>query len=108
MLLLDYRTHQRRLLPALATSYALAFAQNDLVSLMHDVQTGAHADRDVDDELRQRQLEALAAGVKVLATWHATRTIQECREACGGAGYLAENRLPGAQGRHRRLHDVRG
>ena len=94
VLLLDYRTHQRRLLPALATSYALAFAQNDLVSLMHDVQTGAHADRDVDDELRQRRLEAQAAGVKVLATWHATRTIQECREACGGAGYLAENRLP--------------
>jgi acyl-CoA oxidase len=94
VLLLDYRTHQRRLLPALATSYALAFAQNDLVALMHDVQTGAHADSDVRDELRQRELEALAAGVKVLATWHATRTIQECREACGGAGYLAENRLP--------------
>ncbi len=87
--LLDYRTHQRRLLPALATSYALAFAQNDLVDLLHDVQTAAHP-----DELRQRRLESLAAGVKVLATWHATRTIQECREACGGAGYLAENRLP--------------
>ena len=27
------------------------------------------------------------------STWHATRTIQECREACGGAGYLAENRF---------------
>ena len=28
-----------------------------------------------------------------MATWHATATIQACREACGGAGYLAENRL---------------
>ncbi len=87
--LLDYRTHQRRLLPALATSYALAYAQNDLVAMMHDVQTAEKV-----DEVAQRELEALAAGVKVLATWHATRTIQECREACGGAGYLAENRLP--------------
>jgi acyl-CoA oxidase len=38
-------------------------------------------------------LEARAAGTKALATWHATRTIQECREACGGAGYLAANRF---------------
>jgi acyl-CoA oxidase len=32
--------------------------------------------------------------LKALGTWHATRTIQECREACGGAGYLSENRFP--------------
>ena len=34
-----------------------------------------------------------AAGLKALATWHATETIQGCREACGGAGYLSDNRL---------------
>lgn len=34
-----------------------------------------------------------AAGTKALGTWHATRTIQECREACGGAGYLSVNRF---------------
>jgi len=91
--LLDYRVHQRRLLPKLARAYALAFAQNELVARMHDVQTpiqtGGRA-----DEHAQRELEARAAGIKALTTWHATRTIQECREACGGAGYLSENRLP--------------
>ena len=91
VLLLDYRTHQRRLLPALATSYALLFAQNALVSFMHDVQTAA----DSVDEHDQRELEARAAGLKAVATAHATATIQTCREACGGAGYLAVNRLPG-------------
>jgi acyl-CoA oxidase len=45
--------------------------------------------------LGRRELESRAAGIKAVGTWHATRTIQACREACGGAGYLAENRLPG-------------
>lgn len=86
--LLDYRSHQRRLLPLVARSYALAFAQNDLVRRMHLVQTG----QDLDPH-SQRALEKRAAGLKVAQTRHATRAIQECREACGGAGYLTENRL---------------
>ncbi|MFJ4657397.1 acyl-CoA dehydrogenase [Nocardia sp. NPDC088792] len=86
--LMDYRSHQRRLLPLVARSYALSFAQNDLVLRMHLVQTG----QDVDPNA-QRALEKRAAGLKVAQTRHATRAIQECREACGGAGYLTENRL---------------
>lgn len=35
----------------------------------------------------------MAAGLKAYSTWHATDTIQACREACGGQGYLAVNRL---------------
>lgn len=86
--LMDYRSHQRRLLPLVARSYAYAFAQNDLVLRMHLVQTG----QDIDPGA-QRALEKRAAGLKVAQTRHATRAIQECREACGGAGYLTENRL---------------
>ncbi len=94
VVLMDYRSHQRRLLPLLARSYALQMAQNDLVSTMHDVQTVLSEPGGEVDDADQRRLESLAAGIKVLATSHATRTIQECREACGGAGYLSENRLP--------------
>jgi acyl-CoA oxidase len=86
----DYRVHQRKLLPRLARTYALHFAQEELVSRMHDVQGAAEL-----DETAQRELESRAAGLKAVQTWHATQTIQLCREACGGAGYLAENRLPG-------------
>ncbi|PWG73801.1 acyl-CoA oxidase, partial [Enterococcus hirae] len=41
----------------------------------------------------RREVEAVAAGLKAFATWHATDTIQTCREACGGQGYLAVNRF---------------
>ncbi|WP_300015278.1 acyl-CoA dehydrogenase [Pseudonocardia sp.] len=90
VVVLDYLAHQRKLLPALATTYALHFAQEQLVTQMHELQrTGA-----TPDEAAQRELETRAAGIKAVGTWHATRTIQTCREACGGAGYLAENLLP--------------
>jgi acyl-CoA oxidase len=88
VLLMDYRTHQRRLLPALATTYGLHFAQERLVARLHEVFT---AD-DVPDRKR-RELETMAAGLKAVASWHATDTIQDCREACGGAGYLRVNRF---------------
>jgi len=87
----DYLAHQRKLTVALATTYALTFAQDQLVATMHEVQSAV----DPVDGHRQRELESRAAALKVAQTWHATRTIQTCREACGGAGYLAANRLPG-------------
>jgi acyl-CoA oxidase len=90
----DYLVHQRKLLPALARTYALHFAQEELVSTMHDVQTAVHLHGQEIDEQAQRELESRAAGLKAAQTWHATQTIQMCREACGGAGYLQENRLP--------------
>ena len=88
VVILDYLAHQRKLLPDLAKTYALHFAQEELVSKLNDIAP------DAPDE-EQRELEARAAGLKAVSTWHATATIQAAREACGGAGYLAENLLPG-------------
>lgn len=93
VLIMDYLVHQRRLFPLIARSYALQFAQNELVSKCHDVQTA-----DAPDADEQRELEARAAGLKAANTWHASRAIQEAREACGGAGYMAENRLIALRG----------
>ncbi|WP_099025390.1 acyl-CoA dehydrogenase family protein [Mycolicibacterium palauense] len=93
VLIMDYLVHQRRLFPLIARSYALQFAQNELVSKCHDLQTA-----DDPDPEEQRELESRAAGLKAANTWHASTAIQEAREACGGAGYLAENRLIALRG----------
>lgn len=86
--LLDYQRHQRRLLPLLATTFATNFAHEKLLVAFDDVFSGRG---DTDDS--RQDLETLAAALKSLSTWHALETLQESREACGGAGFLAENRF---------------
>ncbi|MDQ3155719.1 MAG: acyl-CoA dehydrogenase family protein [Actinomycetota bacterium] len=93
VVIMDYRLHQRRLLPLIARSYALQYAQNQLLARMHKLQTVEDP-----DPHQQRELEGRAAGLKAVQTAHATHTIQVCREACGGAGYLTENRLTTLKG----------
>ncbi|SOE22634.1 Acyl-coenzyme A oxidase [Spirosomataceae bacterium TFI 002] len=87
-LILDYPTHHKRLFPLLAKSYALTFALENLRNKYGDNYGSSD----------QREVEALAAGLKSYASWHATSTIQECREACGGKGYLAENEFTDLKG----------
>ncbi|MFZ7087988.1 acyl-CoA dehydrogenase [Curtobacterium sp. RRHDQ10] len=86
--LLDYGRHQRRLIPRLATVFAQSFAHEQLLRTFDDVFSGRE-----DTPERRQELETLAAGYKALSTWSALDTLQEAREACGGAGFLAENRL---------------
>ncbi len=86
--LLDYQRHQRRLLPLLATTYAASFAHEVFLHKFDDVFSGK-ADSDAD----RQDLETIAAALKPLSTWHALDTLQGAREACGGAGFLTENRI---------------
>ncbi|MFK4791628.1 acyl-CoA dehydrogenase [Microbacterium sp. ZW T5_56] len=88
--LLDYGKHQRRLLPRLATTYAQIFAHDEFLKKFDGVFSG----RAASDDDRQ-DLETLAAALKPLSTWHALDTLQECREACGGSGFMFENRFTG-------------
>ena len=81
-ILMDYPTHQHRLIPLLIKSYTFHFA---LASLSEQYCIATEED--------MRKIETKAAGLKAMATWHATNAIQTCREACGGKGFLSENRL---------------
>ncbi len=80
--ILNYRMHQRRLIPSLAKTYALHFALRYI--------TNRFTNR---KEEEAQEIEAIAAGLKAYTTWHNTATLQECRECTGGKGYLSENRI---------------
>src|SRR5690606_19025778 len=90
VVLLDYQRHQRRLITGLAENYAHSFAHEELLQKFDDVFSGKS---DTDDD--RQDLETFAAAIKPLATWSALDTLQEAREACGGAGFMAENRITG-------------
>jgi acyl-CoA oxidase len=80
--ILNYRQHQRRLMPLLANAYAHHFALQYLTERFL---------KRTDEDMQE--IEALAAGLKAVATWNTTHTLQECRECCGGKGYMSENRI---------------
>jgi len=86
--LLDYQRHQRRLLPRLAQTYAMSFAHEEFLEIFDRVFSGAE-----DTPATREDLETIAAALKPLATWAGLDILQEAREACGGAGFMAENRL---------------
>ena len=85
--LLSYLGHQRLLLPRLARTYALHFAVRDLVDAYGRLSEG-------DPQAPPSpEVEARAAALKAIASEHCVKTLQACREACGGQGYMAVNRF---------------
>lgn len=89
MLLLDYLSHQHRLLPLLAKTYAMDFAALDLKKL--------YMKRNPDDS---KVVHVISSGFKAVFSWHSQRTLQECREACGGQGLKSENRIGNLKAEH--------
>uniref|UniRef100_A0A8C6K4I1 Acyl-coenzyme A oxidase n=1 Tax=Melopsittacus undulatus TaxID=13146 RepID=A0A8C6K4I1_MELUD len=91
---LEYQMQQWRLLPYLAAAYALDYFCKSLlenfVEFFAGLLTKQRSQRQVD---LGREIHALCAASKPLASWTAQQAVQECREACGGHGYLA-NKAP--------------
>ncbi|BAT90053.1 hypothetical protein VIGAN_06121800 [Vigna angularis var. angularis] len=82
VLLLDYPSHQRRLLPLLAKVYAMSFSANDL-KMMYVKRTPKS----------NKAIHIISSAYKATFTWNNMRTLRECREACGGQGVKSENRV---------------
>ncbi len=121
--LLDYVSHQRRLLPLVATAYGLTFALHDLSEAFaarayvssepasadafagtpdgeggrpergEGTPAGPDQPVAVAGDAEAQKIETEAAALKSMASWHATRALQEAREACGGEGYRWSSRI---------------
>ena len=86
-LLMDYPSHQLRLTPLVASAYVYHATLDKMMRIYCD-----------DTQPDKRQVETQVAGLKSIITWYSNTTIQECREACGGKGYLLENRIADLKG----------
>jgi len=92
---LDYQSLQQRLMPVVATAYVYGFARDALVLKY------AEAKRTRAPALVE-EVHALSAGLKARVTSFTAESLSTCREACGGHGYAAVNRL----GALRSDHDI--
>ena len=105
-LLLDYGMHQRRLLPLLARTYALHFAQ-EVVSRA-SCTTSSPATAATTTSTRAASWSRGPPAPRRSAPGTRPAPSRSAARLCGGAGYLAVNRFAALQGRHRRVHDLRG
>ncbi|XP_061107906.1 peroxisomal acyl-coenzyme A oxidase 3 isoform X2 [Conger conger] len=91
---LEYQLQQWRLIPYLAALYAMSTFQRSFFMNFVEFQLGLLM-RDSSDRQADlgREIHAVSCSIKAQSSWTAQRAIQECREACGGHGYLAMSRL---------------
>lgn len=87
--LLDYQSHQYRLMPLLAMAYAYHFQTSYIERLIEtfdkeggDISTDVLAD-----------IHGTMAGLKAFCSWDTLAGIEECRQCCGGSGYSSYNGL---------------
>lgn len=91
---LEYQLQQWRLIPYLAAAYALEHFSKSIYMNFAEFQMGQIMREKSDRQAEMgREIHAIGCSSKPLGSWTAQRGIQECREACGGHGYLAMNRL---------------
>lgn len=87
--LLDYQSHQYRLMPLVARAYAYHFQTSYIEAL---VDTFNNEGGDMANDILA-DIHGTMAGLKAFSTWDTLAGIEECRQCCGGSGYSSYNGL---------------
>ncbi|CAF1243662.1 unnamed protein product [Adineta ricciae] len=89
--IIEYQTQNWRLVPIVASLYIyryLAVSVFDNLTEFYALSMSSdESDRDLLSDMG-REIHALSCTAKALCTWNTQKAVQECREACGGHGYL--------------------
>lgn len=88
---IEYQAQQYRLIPHLANVYAVQFFSTFIGKVYGDMTLQMLMGEDT--AATGAELHALSSAAKPVCTWTIRDVIQECREACGGHGYLKCSRL---------------
>jgi acyl-CoA oxidase len=85
--IIEYQAQQYRTIPHLAEAYAMKFFSNwinlEYGKMLKALYRGENPDKNLIMEMH-----AISSTGKAICSWMARDLIQDCREACGGHGYL--------------------
>ncbi|XP_043799974.1 peroxisomal acyl-coenzyme A oxidase 3-like isoform X1 [Apis laboriosa] len=93
---IEYQAQQWRLFPHLAATYAIKIFSVAFVNQMFEfnlklITINAKNQDNIDSE--GMEIHALSSATKPVCSWTSRDIIQDCRESCGGHGYLKISRL---------------
>lgn len=88
--ILEYQTQQYKLLPHIASVFAILFSASSVLRMQRNVAASISKG---NVELLP-ELHILSCAMKALSSQDSTQGIETCRLACGGHGYIASSGLP--------------
>ncbi|KAG7208991.1 hypothetical protein KM043_015158 [Ampulex compressa] len=94
MPIIEYQAQHGRLFPHLAATYAMKIFSTRFIERVRAFHMNLLSAEDKDKlSAEGMEIHALSSATKPLCSWMSRDAIQDCRESCGGHGYLKMARL---------------
>ncbi|XP_018317694.1 peroxisomal acyl-coenzyme A oxidase 3 isoform X2 [Mycetomoellerius zeteki] len=90
---IEYQTQQWRIIPHLAATYAVKIFSLMFAKDLFKLQINRMSENEDSTADLGMEIHALSCSAKPLCSWISRDMIQDCRESCGGHGYLKMSRL---------------